>query len=103
MRASRIPDLHMETDRSSPEEEQERHNQPEAHDEDPQRAARETGGDLGAQHATEKVGRCAYRLSRVSQLTGHHVSQSDQRFTLHAAVLGARLLDWPNSPLPTNP
>jgi sugar diacid utilization regulator len=41
-----------------------------------------------------------YRLARVAQLSGHSVSQPDQRFALHAAVLGARLLGWPASPLP---
>jgi sugar diacid utilization regulator len=36
-----------------------------------------------------------YRLDRVHQLTGHDPTQSTTRFTLHAAVLGAKLLDWP--------
>jgi sugar diacid utilization regulator len=44
-----------------------------------------------------------YRLARVTQLTGYSVSQPDQRFSLHAAVLGARLLDWPAAPLPLEP
>ncbi|SDN85717.1 CdaR family transcriptional regulator [Geodermatophilus sp. DSM 45219] len=44
-----------------------------------------------------------YRLSRVAQLTGHSVSRPDQRFALNAAVLGARLLEWPATPLPTEP
>jgi sugar diacid utilization regulator len=44
-----------------------------------------------------------YRLARVAQLTGYSVSQPDQRFSLHAAVLGARLLDWPATPLPPEP
>jgi sugar diacid utilization regulator len=44
-----------------------------------------------------------YRLARVAQLTGYRVSQPDQRFSLHAAVLGARLLDWPATPLPAEP
>lgn len=42
-----------------------------------------------------------YRLQRVQQLTGHAVTDPDQRFTLEAAVLGARLLDWPRQPLPS--
>ncbi len=42
-----------------------------------------------------------YRLERVRQLTAHDVDDPTQRFTLEAAVLGARLLDWPNRPLPT--
>jgi DNA-binding PucR family transcriptional regulator len=41
-----------------------------------------------------------YRLARVAQLSGHSVSRPDQRFALQAAVLGARLLGWPASPLP---
>lgn len=41
-----------------------------------------------------------YRLNRVRQLTGYGVARPDQRFALHAAVLGARLLDWPSRPLP---
>jgi sugar diacid utilization regulator len=41
-----------------------------------------------------------YRLVRVAQLTGYSVSRPDQRFSLHAAVLGARLLEWPSRPLP---
>jgi sugar diacid utilization regulator len=44
-----------------------------------------------------------YRLARVAQLTGYSVSQPDQRFSLHAAVLGARLLEWPATPLPAEP
>jgi DNA-binding PucR family transcriptional regulator len=41
-----------------------------------------------------------YRLARVAELTGYHVSRPDERFALHAAVLGARLLEWPSRPLP---
>jgi DNA-binding PucR family transcriptional regulator len=44
-----------------------------------------------------------YRLARVAQLTGYSVSRPDQRFSLHAAVLGARLLGWPGRPLPAEP
>jgi sugar diacid utilization regulator len=44
-----------------------------------------------------------YRLARVAQLTGYSVANPDQRFSLHAAVLGARLLEWPARPLPTQP
>jgi len=43
-----------------------------------------------------------YRLARVAELTGYSVSQPDQRFSLHAAVLGARLLEWPARPLPVD-
>jgi hypothetical protein len=37
-----------------------------------------------------------YRLRRVRELTGYDAGEPSQRFTLEAAVLGARLLDWPN-------
>jgi GGDEF-like domain/PucR C-terminal helix-turn-helix domain len=40
-----------------------------------------------------------YRLERVRQLTGYAPTEPTQRFTLEAAVLGARLLDWPAQPL----
>jgi hypothetical protein len=40
-----------------------------------------------------------YRLDRVRQLTGYDPREPTQRFTLEAAVLGARLLDWPDRPL----
>ncbi|GAA3383691.1 PucR family transcriptional regulator [Cryptosporangium minutisporangium] len=43
-----------------------------------------------------------YRLARIAQLTGYHAAHADQRFTLQAAVLGARLLDWPTVPLPSD-
>lgn len=36
-----------------------------------------------------------YRLDRVRQLTGQHPDEPAQRFALHVAVLGARLLGWP--------
>jgi sugar diacid utilization regulator len=42
-----------------------------------------------------------YRLSKVAALTGYDPSDPAQRFALHAAVLGARLLDWPAEDLPT--
>jgi DNA-binding PucR family transcriptional regulator len=41
-----------------------------------------------------------YRLAKVRQLTGYDPTDADHRFVLHAAVLGARLLDWPAQPLP---
>lgn len=41
-----------------------------------------------------------YRLARVKALTGYDTADPTQRFALHAAVLGARLLDWPAQPLP---
>lgn len=39
-----------------------------------------------------------YRLDRVHALTGYHPGEPTQRFTLHTAVLGARLLGWPAEP-----
>jgi sugar diacid utilization regulator len=41
-----------------------------------------------------------YRLARVTELTGYSASRPDQRFALQAAVLGARLLEWPEQALP---
>ena len=38
-----------------------------------------------------------YRLDRIHDLTGYHPGEPTQRFTLHAAVLGARLLGWPGT------
>ncbi|WP_175408342.1 CdaR family transcriptional regulator [Streptomyces sp. TRM64462] len=40
-----------------------------------------------------------YRLDRVHRLTGHDPADPAQRYTLQTAVLGARLLDWPRTPL----
>ncbi|MFB7630160.1 PucR family transcriptional regulator [Streptomyces sp. NPDC056149] len=36
-----------------------------------------------------------YRLARVHQLTGADPADPVHRYTLHTAVIGARLLDWP--------
>ncbi|ONI85422.1 hypothetical protein ALI144C_13875 [Actinosynnema sp. ALI-1.44] len=36
-----------------------------------------------------------YRLDRIKQLTGHDPRDPTQRFALEAAILGARLLNWP--------
>ncbi len=41
-----------------------------------------------------------YRLDRIKSLTGFDPADPAHRFTLHAAVLGAKLLDWPEHPLP---
>lgn len=41
-----------------------------------------------------------YRLAKVKELTGYDTADPGERFALHAAVLGARLLDWPAHPLP---
>ncbi|MGY1680136.1 PucR family transcriptional regulator [Geodermatophilus sp. SYSU D01176] len=63
-------------------------------------------GDVATEAARRlhvSVRTVTYRLARVAQLTGHHVSRPDQRFSLQAAVLGARLLEWPPRPLPSEP
>ncbi|MEU4561885.1 helix-turn-helix domain-containing protein [Actinoplanes sp. NPDC023936] len=41
-----------------------------------------------------------YRLARVKALTGYDPADPTHRFTLQAAVLGAKLLNWPRVPLP---
>ena len=40
-----------------------------------------------------------YRLARVAQLTGKDPSEPVAALALHVAVIGARLLDWPATPL----
>lgn len=40
-----------------------------------------------------------YRLDRVRELTGHDPADATERFALQVAVLGAKLLDWPSTPL----
>ncbi|MFC7535362.1 PucR family transcriptional regulator, partial [Actinoplanes sp. GCM10030250] len=42
-----------------------------------------------------------YRLARVKTLTGYDPADPAHRFTLQAAVLGAKVLNWPEEPLPT--
>jgi DNA-binding PucR family transcriptional regulator len=41
-----------------------------------------------------------YRLDRVRTLTGYDPTSAAHRFTVHAAVLGAKLLGWPERDLP---
>ena len=60
-------------------------------------------GDVATEAARRlhvSVRTVTYRLARVAELTGYSVSAPDQRFSLQAAVLGARLLEWPARPLP---
>jgi sugar diacid utilization regulator len=62
-----------------------------------------SAGDVATEAARRlhvSVRTVTYRLARVAALTGYHPSRPDQRFALHAAVLGARLLGWPEHPLP---
>ncbi len=40
-----------------------------------------------------------YRLDRIRSLTGYDPTDPAQRFTIQAAVLGARLLGWPANDL----
>ncbi|MFE9692992.1 PucR family transcriptional regulator [Micromonospora sp. NPDC005806] len=42
----------------------------------------------------------SYRLSRIRTLSGYDPNDPGDRFTLQAAVYGARALDWPHHPLP---
>lgn len=42
-----------------------------------------------------------YRLARIRESTGLDPANPEVRLTLHVAVLGARLLNWPTTPLPT--
>jgi sugar diacid utilization regulator len=63
-------------------------------------------GDVATEAARRlhvSVRTVTYRLARVAQLTGYRVSRPDERFSLQAAVLGARLLEWPDRPLPVDP
>ena len=41
-----------------------------------------------------------YRLDRIRVLTGYNAADPAHRFTLQAAVLAAKVLDWPQQPLP---
>lgn len=56
--------------------------------------------------ATETARRChlsvravTYRLERVRTLSGYDTADPEQRFAMQAAVLGARLLGWPEREL----
>ncbi len=48
-------------------------------------------------HRHLSVRAVSYRLERIQALTGYHPGEPTQRFTLQAAVLGARLLGWPDN------
>jgi sugar diacid utilization regulator len=41
-----------------------------------------------------------YRLDRIRSLTGYDPANPGHRFTLQAAVMGAKALNWPQEPLP---
>ncbi len=53
-----------------------------------------------AKHVHISVRAVTYRLNRVHALTGYDPADPAHRFTLQAAVLGARALDWPEQSLP---
>lgn len=60
-------------------------------------------GDVATETARRlhvSVRTVTYRLAKVTELTGYSPSRPDQRFALQAAILGARLLEWPDKPLP---
>lgn len=38
-----------------------------------------------------------YRLARIHRLTGYNPTEPEHRYTLETAVLGARMLDWPEA------
>jgi hypothetical protein len=59
-----------------------------------------TGNAVAAAHRLGLgVRTVTYRLQRIARLTGYSPTDPAQRFTLEAAVLGARLLRWPADPL----
>lgn len=47
-----------------------------------------------AQHLSVRA--VSYRLARIAALTGMHPNNPAHRFTLHTAILGARMLGWPD-------
>lgn len=65
----------------------------------------DTGGNTAetARQLHLSVRAVGYRLDRVRQAIGLDPNDGHVRFTLQAAVLGARLLDWPHVSLPTPP
>jgi hypothetical protein len=52
-----------------------------------------------ARHLGVSVRTITYRLKRVQELTGFDAVDPVERYTLRTAVLGARLLGWPDTPL----
>jgi sugar diacid utilization regulator len=55
-------------------------------------------GEVAAEAARRlhlSVRAVTYRLDRIAQLTGYDPNDPAHRFTLHAAVLGAKMLGWP--------
>ena len=62
----------------------------------------ETGGVATetARRLHVSVRTVTYRLAKVAELTGRDASKPDDRLALEVAVLGARLLRWPQRELP---
>ncbi|MGC9666102.1 PucR family transcriptional regulator [Planosporangium sp. 12N6] len=62
----------------------------------------DTGGVAteAAKRVHVSVRTVTYRLERIKMLTGYDPYDPQHRFTLQAAVLGARALNWPAEPLP---
>ncbi|MFE2560403.1 PucR family transcriptional regulator [Streptomyces sp. NPDC059352] len=52
-----------------------------------------------ARHLSLSVRAMTYRLDRIHRLTGADPGDPVQRYTLQTAVIGARLLGWPDRPL----
>lgn len=52
-----------------------------------------------ARHLSLSVRAMTYRLDRIHRLTGADPGDPVQRYTLQTAVIGARLLGWPDQPL----
>ena len=53
------------------------------------------GATVAARRLHLSVRAVTYRLARVRTMTGYDPADPMQRFTLYAAVLGARLIGWP--------
>ncbi len=54
-----------------------------------------------ARHLHVSVRTVTYRLAKIADLTGYDATIPAQRLTLHAAVVGARLLPWPGPASPS--
>jgi hypothetical protein len=63
----------------------------------------DTGGVAteSAQRLHVSVRTVTYRLDRIKKLSGYNPADPGHRFTLQAAVLGAKALNWPEQQLPT--
>ena len=64
----------------------------------------ETGGIAteAAKRLHVAVRTVTYRLERIKQLSGYDPADPMHRFTLQTAVLGARVLNWPEQQLPSS-